>query len=221
MIKIPIFSIRPILVFMKKLSLLLVFVFAVFFGLIAMRKDDFSKLRDGDLIFQTSVSSQSKAIQLATNSKYSHCGIVFKENGKWFVFEAIEPVKKTALESWIKRGKAGKYVVKRLKDDLVLTPKVISKMQSVGKSMAGKHYDLEFGWSDEKIYCSELIWKIYKRGAGVEIGKLQQLRDFDLSDPAVKSVLKKRYGSKIPLDETVISPVSVFESSNLKTVFAK
>lgn len=34
-------------------------------------------LRNGDLIFQTSKSAQSQAIQAATHSPYSHCGIVF------------------------------------------------------------------------------------------------------------------------------------------------
>ena len=37
-----------------------------------------TKIKDGDLIFQTSLSQQSKAIQLATKSKYSHCGIIYK-----------------------------------------------------------------------------------------------------------------------------------------------
>ena len=55
-------------------------------------------IKNGDLIFQTSLSSQSQAIQLATNSKYSHCGIVYIENGQFYVFEAIQPVKTTPLD---------------------------------------------------------------------------------------------------------------------------
>jgi hypothetical protein len=34
------------------------------------------QFRNGDIIFHTSTSDQSKAIQLATNSRYSHCGII-------------------------------------------------------------------------------------------------------------------------------------------------
>lgn len=41
------------------------------------------QLRDGDLIFHTSQSAQSQAIQLATHSPYSHCGIVYKNAGQW------------------------------------------------------------------------------------------------------------------------------------------
>ena len=47
---------------------------------------------DGDVIFQTSRSSQSVAIQRATHSPYSHMGIVFVRNGKPYVFEAAATV---------------------------------------------------------------------------------------------------------------------------------
>lgn len=176
-------------------------------------------LKNGDLIFQTSQSSQSQAIQLATKSKYSHCGIIYQEGEKYFVFEAIQPVKYTPLEQWIARGKEGKYVVKRLKNAAqVLTPEVLRKMKTVGEGFKGKNYDLTFEWSDDKIYCSELIWKVYQRATGLEIGKLDKLSHFDLSAEAVKKKMKERYGNKIPLNETVISPAAVFDSELLITV---
>ena len=182
---------------------------------------DLAELNNGDLIFQTSNSAQSQAIQLATKSKYSHCGIIYKEGEEYFVFEAIQPVKKTPLEDWISRGKDGHYVVKRLKDESVLTPAALRKMKDEGETLAGKDYDLYFEWSDERIYCSELIWKVYKEGAGVEIGKLQQLKDFDLSHPAVQQKLKERYGNNIPKHEKVISPAAMFESELLYTVITQ
>lgn len=178
-----------------------------------------SSIKNGDLIFQTSVSSQSKAIQLATKSKYSHCGIIYQKGKDFYVFEAIQPVKLTLLSTWIKRGKDGKYVIKRLKNgDKLLTPPVISKMKNIGERFKGKNYDLTFEWSDDKIYCSELIWKIYKEATGLEIGKLQRLKDFDLTNPVVKSKMRERYGNNIPLNEPVISPEAVFSSNLLITV---
>ena len=178
-----------------------------------------NELKNGDLIFQTSLSQQSKAIQLATHSKYSHCGLIYKEGSDYFVFEAVQPIKRTPLDKWIARGKDGKYVIKRLKNaDDVLTPATLTKMKEVGDEFYGKNYDLTFEWSDDKIYCSELIWKIYQRGAGIEIGKLNKLRDFDLSNKAVKTKMKERYGDNIPQDETVISPGSIFESELLTLV---
>ena len=222
---------------MKKIVLPILLVLLV--TLIVLAKDSFSQLifgkgslndvalsssfsdelKDGDLIFQTSRSSQSKAIQLATNSQYSHCGIVFKEGNSFYVFEAVQPVKRTPLAEWIARGEKGEYVVKRLKNaEQTLTPEVLQKMKEIGKGFYGKNYDLAFEWTDEKIYCSELIWKIYQRATGIEIGNLEQLGDFDLSSKVVKQKIKERYGEKIPLDELVISPASLFESDKLVTI---
>lgn len=185
----------------------------------AMNDQDVARLQNGDLIFQASTSAQSKAIQLATKSKYSHCGIIYKEGNEHFVFEAIQPVKSTPLEEWIKRGEGSHYVVKRLKiADEILTQQNLEKMKRAGREMAGKNYDLYFEWSDERIYCSELIWKVYKEGTGLSVGKIEQLKDFDLSHPAVKQKLKERYGASIPLNEKVISPAAIFESELLTTV---
>ncbi|WP_019947143.1 YiiX family permuted papain-like enzyme [Hymenobacter aerophilus] len=177
------------------------------------------RLRNGDLIFQTSQSAQSKAIQLATHSAYSHCGILFHKNGKWRVFEAVQPVSETSLAAWVARGKDRQFVVKRLRDaEKVLTPAVLRKLQAAGEQYRGRNYDLYFGWSDERIYCSELIWKMYQQATGREIGQLQRLREFDLSHPAVQAKMLERYGTKLPLNERVISPVRMLESPELVTV---
>jgi uncharacterized protein YycO len=180
---------------------------------------DNDEIKNGDLIFQTSLSSQSKAIQVATKSKYSHCGLVYKEGNEVYVFEAVQPVKRTSLDKWIAQGREGKYVIKRLKNaDQVLTPATLKKMKQVGAYFIGKNYDLAFEWSDNKIYCSELIWKIYQRATGLEIGKLEKLSNFDLTNDVVKKKMKERYGSKIPMDEIVISPGAIFDSELLMTV---
>lgn len=180
---------------------------------------DKNAIQNGDLIFQTSLSRQSMAIQLATHSKYSHCGLIYKIGEKYFVFEAVQPVKLTSLDKWIARGKDGKFVIKRLKNaDKVLTKSTIKRMQEIGDQFKGKNYDLTFEWSDDKIYCSELIWKIYKRATGLEIGELQKLKDFDLTNDAVLAKMKERYGDNIPKNETVISPAAIFDSGLLMTI---
>src|SRR6185295_15519695 len=173
-------------------------------------------LRDGDIIFHTSRSAQSAAIQRATHSPYSHMGVVLYRDGKPFVFEAIATVRYTPLASWVARGDGGRYVVKRLKRPL--QPAELKKLREAAKSYVAKPYDLYFEWSDARIYCSELVWKMYRDALGIEIGELQKLRDFDLTDPAVKAKMRERYGKAVPFDERVISPVSIFESSLLKTV---
>lgn len=180
---------------------------------------DRTVLREGDIIFQESVSEQCRAVQLATRSRYTHAGIIFTCKGRFMVLEAVQPVRITSLDSFIRRGVGGHYVIKRLKNrDRVIGPAEIKKMKSTGASFLGKNYDIYFGWSDERVYCTELIWKIYKRALGVEVGALKKLSSFDLSHPAVKKLMRKRYGSNIPYDEPVISPQGMFEATNLATV---
>ena len=180
------------------------------------------KIQSGDIIFQTSKSRQSKAIQLATNSKYSHMGIIYENDEKFFVYEAVQPVKMTPLIEWINRGENGHYVIKRLENsDQILTKSIVAKMKQIGEQFKGKPYDIYFEWSDDKIYCSELVWKIFKQAVDIEIGQLEQLADFDLSNDIVKAKMKERYGDNIPMDEKVISPAAMFNSDKLITIEKK
>jgi hypothetical protein len=129
-------------------------------------------------------------------------GIVYLRDDKPFVFEAVQPVKLTPLDEWTARGERQQFVAKRLRDpDSRLTAETLRNMRAAGEQLAGKDYDPYFEWSDERIYCSELVWKIFERGAGIELGARQTIADFDLSHPAVQQKLKERYGDRVPLDE--------------------
>jgi len=173
----------------------------------------------GDIIFQTSLSPQSKAIQIATNSKYSHVGLLVLRDGKPWVFEAVQPVKYTPLREWIRRGKNGKYIVKRLKSgDKILRAVTNGRFSKACHQFEGKDYDLYFGWGNNQIYCSELVWKVYHEAVGVDLAPLQKMKEFNLSDPRVKVVLRKRYGDNVPLEEDVISPAALFQSGLLTTI---
>jgi uncharacterized protein YycO len=173
-------------------------------------------VKDGDIIFQTSKSSQSVAVQRATHSKYSHMGIIFLRDQQPYVLEASATVKYTPLTVWIARGQGGGYVVKRLRTEL--TPSQIDQLRAATPPFEGRPYDLTFEWSDTRIYCSELVWKLYDRALGIQIGHLQKLSDFDLTDRVVEAKMTERYGTAIPMDSTVISPNAMFESPDLKVV---
>jgi len=181
---------------------------------------DSVKLKTGDILFITSASGQGKAIQLATKSKYTHVGIVFVENGNTYVYHAVEPVMKSTLDEFLQYSSDGKYTVKRLKDSTILKSADIEKMRQAALKLVGKHYDIYFNWNDEEWYCSEFIWKLYQRNCSLEIGKLRPLKDFDLSSKEVQTIMKKRYGNKIPYNEMMISPQDMFESTLLEEVKA-
>ncbi len=193
--------------FLKFVCGLLVFSYSAFYG------QDLSGLRNGDILFIVNNQGQGRAIQLATHSKFTHVGIVFFENGKPVVYHAVEPVKKSSLSEFVGLSADNRYEVRRLKHVELLTDSVIKLMRSLAKKELGKHYDLEFNWSDKELYCSEYVWKIYQRALGLEIGEPKPLGSFDLSHPVVKQKLLERYHGHIPLQEKMISPGDMYESA--------
>ncbi len=178
-------------------------------------------VREGDLIFQTSRSAQSLAVQQATGSVYSHMGMVLLQQGKPHVLEASKTVRFTPLADWIAQGEGKRYVLKRLRDaDQRLSPAAVRKLHAAATLLIGKSYDLVFAWSDQQMYCSELVWKIYDRALGIRVGTLQKVRDFSLTSLEVQARMRERYGNAVPLDETVISPVAMFDSPLLVNVYS-
>ena len=179
-----------------------------------------TELQFGDVVFQSSTSGQSLAIQLATDSKYSHVGMVIgHQNGDWQILEAVQPVRMTALNTWRKGGDTKEIAVKRVHGaDSLITEEVKDKMIRLGTSWLGKNYDIFFDWSDKEMYCSELVWKLYDEVLDIELGELRPLKDFNLNHPEVKRIMKQRYGDDIPWESMMISPGDMFDSEKFETV---
>src|SRR4051812_36892029 len=138
-------------------------------------------VREGDLVFQTSRSTQSEAIRFATSSPWSHVGVVMLERGKPVVLEAAQTVRTTPLAQFLARGEEGRYVVLRLANaDSALTPETIAWLHDVGRSYLGRPYDLKFRWDDESLYCSELVHKLFSGAAGLRLGRLQKASELAL-----------------------------------------
>jgi hypothetical protein len=190
----------------------------VFIILFALPTVAFSQqYRDGDIIFQSSPSRQSAAIEEATQSPYSHCGIIFYENYVAYVYEAVQPVGKRRLDEWIESGVNAEFVVKRL-DTLQLTENGIKALKSYAMQQFGKNYDGKFNWSDKEMYCSELVYKCYWNVLHIKLAAPKPLREFNIDGPIVRKIMKERYGNEIPYDEPMISPDQLVNSPLLITV---
>lgn len=174
-------------------------------------------VREGDIIFQTSASRQSLAIKIATGSDYTHCGILLRKGGALQVFEAAGTVQWTPLETWVKRGVGHRYLLMRLNDPATLTPVVAKALRDKASAVAGKKYDLRFQWSDDKLYCSELVWKLYHK-AGIDLCGLRSFRDYKLNHDEVRKIIRERYDMELPLDESVVAPSDLTHCGLLKIV---
>jgi hypothetical protein len=200
---------------LQKIARAFVFVLYGFFSFkaTATGRNVQPRFQDGDIVLQTSQSSQSQAIQLATHSKWSHVGIIFHRGSTPYVYEARGPVGFRSLSDFVSSGVGGKYLVRRLRQGLSFSD--VQKLSQEGQKFLSKPYDIYFEWTNERIYCSELVWKMYKNALGVTIGALQKLGDYDLSSPQVKKIIAERYGSDVPLNEDVISPEAIASESSV------
>lgn len=175
-------------------------------------------IQEGDVVFQMSMSAQCEAIRAATGSPYAHCGIIHLVQGVPHVLEAVQPVRLIPLTEWSTHGRNGHYVVKRTVDPAALDAPKLQRMWEEGRALLSRNYDAWFMWSDDEIYCSELVWKVYERGAGITLSTPRPLAEFDLTAPVVRQVMQQRYGDKVPLKEPMVAPSDLFDSPLLKEV---
>jgi len=171
--------------------------------------------RVGDVVFHTSASRQSAAIQLATKSTWSHVGVVIRADGEWAIVEAVQPVQIIPLKEFLARGVDGHFAAYRLKEPL--TEARGDDLTAAARALVGLDYDPWFGWGDDRIYCSELVWKAYRQGLGIELSTPRPLSDFDLTSPAVAELMKRRWPEGVP-DDVAVSPQDLADSAALVQV---
>ena len=66
-------------------------------------------VREGDVIFQTSLSAQSPLIKIGTRSSITHCGIIVMKNGDAYVLETLQTLVLTSFTTSNKLVQWGKH----------------------------------------------------------------------------------------------------------------
>lgn len=174
---------------------------------------------EGDVLFQSLPNPPGldlvDAIEGSTGSPYSHCGMVFLEDGGWQVIEAIGPVKITPLDNYIARGRGNKFWAYRLD---VAARKHVPAALATMKQDLGKPYDPRYRFDDEAIYCSELIWRGWKAATGKELGTAVTLGS--LNWQPYQAVIEAIEGpGNLPLDRKMITPRDLAKAKELTRVF--
>lgn len=186
-----------------------------------------TQLQEGDIIFHQSQSSQSLALREITQSLWTHTGVIIRNQNKWFVVEAARGVEVTPLEKFIDRGVGKKYIIKRLRPELInqsQSQSISNKLKTALLAYAGLKYDFWFEWSDSTIYCSELVWKAYDDAFGIQLSIPERFREFPLDGPYAQRLIQDRYiaqGRQLNLEEPVVSPIALLESDLLVDVDRK
>ena len=73
----------------------------------------------------------------------------------------------------------------------------------------GQPYDLEFKFNNGKMYCSELVWLIYKEH-GIELCKSRKVSSFAMTRlPKVKKLMDMR---GISMDQEAVTSVDLYKA---------
>lgn len=187
-------------------------------------------LKSGDILFQDSdcgpfCESIEKVTRGINGSNFSHVGMVIpNEQGEFMVIEAItDGVVETSLEEFFTRSfdenNNSKVVVGRLKPAYQhLIPKAID----FAKSKSGYSYDEIFDISNDKYYCSELLYDSFKHANNDQ--PIFQLQKMTYKDPETNSTFPvweeyfRELNIPVPEGEPGINPGGMSKSEYIDIV---
>lgn len=193
---------------------------------------DYSKfeLKPGDMLFQDSDCGPfCESIEKVTfgykGSKFSHVGLVISNSiNELIVLEAVTAgVVETPLKDFFNRSfdekNNSKVVVGRIKPEYKnLIPKAIS----FAKSKKGLEYDEVFDISNNKYYCSELIYDAFKfANYNKPIFELQPMTYKDPETNELFPIWKKYFEDlnvPVPEGEPGLNPGGMSTSSYIEIV---
>jgi hypothetical protein len=164
--------------------------------------------QEGDVIFQSLPFSRIvTAIEGATDSPLSHCGIVAREDDRWVVYEAIGPVGPSPLGDYIARGRNRAFLVKRLRS--VEQPHIPEMLAAV-RALRGRPYDERYRLDDDHAYRDAT--------GGKSLGKLVTLGE--LNWQPYQELIEQIEKAPPPLDRELITPRDLARARQLETAFS-
>jgi len=170
------------------------------------------ELKTGDVVFQASKSARSALIRRASDSPYSHVGLVEVTGKGIFVIEAIAPVSRTPWAAWYARGVGSKFTVIRAKH---ASSESLEKVLAQAKRYLGRPYDARYRWDDERLYCSELVTKAFA-AIDVEAGVAEPIESLNLSAEELASAPSMG----IDVKQTLVTPASIATDDDFETVYS-
>lgn len=140
----------------------------------AMIRKGRSLLKDGDLVLRTGNDFISQTLRRFSrvDKTYSHCGIVRKEDGKFFVYNAIggednpdAKLRKESFEQFCDPGHNLGFGIFRYR----LKERELNRLDSIVGLFYDKKipFDLQFNLeTDSSLYCAEFVYKALSLATG-------------------------------------------------------
>jgi len=168
--------------------------------------------KTGDVLLQHIPGRLTSVIKDVTNSFYSHCGMVVIKNRQIYVIEAIGPVKYTPLSRWLKQGRDNFTQLRPLYFENHQLAMVVTEAEK----LLGKPYDIQYELDEEKIYCSELIYKAFLRASKKEVGKKEALSTLNWKPH--EDFIRHLCRGQLPLKRELVTPESLSVNPNFTLI---
>lgn len=200
----------------------------------AVRVEDLPPLQDGDVLFQTTNTSQTLAILAASASLYSHTGIVHqRDGGEYSVIEAGPTVREVPLQGWINSGIAGRVTIKRMQG---ITKEQGADIVAAAGAYKGRLYDYLFRFDNDTTYCSELVYDAYQDALHEPIGTVERIEQLNTDNALVRKIIEARWQMHplcqegearhyeacydLIMKQELITPASVAADSRLHIIYS-
>jgi len=176
-------------------------------------------LRSGDVVFRMGDARvargwfpMSRFLANASNSQFSHTGVVSVEDGEPFVYDTTRTsVARQPFCVWI-LDNVGNFGVKRLREEYRdRIPKVVEFCHDVFNRQVP--FDYELGLDDEALYCVELTEKAF-RHAGLKLSDPIRLGDMERAPEFPIQMLGIAAASRWALDKPLTFEQEVFFPGN-------
>jgi hypothetical protein len=130
----------------------------------------FSKIQNGDIILRKGAGPLSAHLMLNTKEEYTHCGIIFNDNGKWMAIHSIggeisndntDGIQTITLEKFVAPTPDSTLFICRP----VFTKNAGDKVYKKGLEYLQKGYPFDHRFSlltTDELYCSEMLYHIFK-----------------------------------------------------------
>lgn len=194
----------------------------------------YRSLRDGDVVFRLGDARLlygyfpfSRFIANASNSPFSHTGIVAIEDGRPFVYDSTyHGVQRMPFEVWM-LDNVGPMGVKRLRPEYRdRIPEVLAFCRRVYEEQWP--FDYELLDDDRALYCVEMTERAF-RAAGLPLSEPVRLGDMERAHEFVPAILGLQYFSHwtlrqpLSLEQPVYFPGNerhgIWSSAKLQTLF--
>jgi len=173
-------------------------------------------VRVGDVLFQQIDNRTGRLICAVTDSRLNHCGIVVPgPQGELCVLEAVGPVTRTPLKTFVARGRGTGLLVTRFREPY---RGQVRQIVQACLDYQGAPYDTRFEPSADRLYCTELIAQGFEDVTGDPLGA--RVRIGILNWRPYEREVREYFGGAIPLDREVLTPADLAAAPQIERVWS-